>query len=357
MNTFGTYLRLTTFGESHGPAIGGILEGMPAGVPLDVALLESAMRSRRPGSACGSTARAEADAVEVLSGFYQGRSLGTPIGFIIRNTDARSADYESAGGAFRPNHADFAWYAKYGTPLPPGGGRASARETACRVAAGAFAAMMLAPAGIRVKAWTAAIGDATWDGVAAPESRPYDFASRCPDEAADRAMTLALESARAAGDTLGGIVRCRIDNVPAGLGAPAAGKLQALLAQAMMSIPAAKGFEYGRGFSSARARGTEFADEFYMEDGKVRTRTNNSGGIQGGISNGMPIDFAVAFKPIATIAGRTVATVDTAGRATTITMKGRHDVCAVPRAVAVVEAMARLVAADMLLEARLNSLG
>lgn len=351
MNTFGTYFRLTTFGESHGPAIGGIIDGMPAGVVLDQGFLNEAMTRRRPGTTAGSTGRSEADEVEVLSGFYNGRSLGTPIGFIIRNSDARSDHYDT--GVFRPNHADYSWYAKYGTPLPPGGGRASARETACRVAAGAFAAMMLAGTGIEVRAWTAAIGDEVWNG-SDPQCNPYNFATRCPDAASDERMQKALERARREQNTLGGIVRCRIDHVPAGLGAPLAGKLQALLAQAMLSIPAAKGFEYGDGFRSAGADGASQCDLFYMENGKVLTRTNHSGGIQGGISNGMPIDFAVAFKPIATMAGRTVATVNSCGQDTTITMKGRHDVCAVPRAVAVVEAMARLVLADMLLQSRLG---
>lgn len=356
MNSFGQYLRLTSFGESHGPAMGGVLDGMPAGIEVDMALLERALARRSPSTAAGSTARREPDAVELLSGIYKGRTLGTPIGFIIRNKDRRSADYENVADAYRPNHADFTYQTKYGHRDPRGGGRASARETVSRVVAGAFAEMLLNRMGIRVLAWTAALGQVKYTGPAPQDEESiYSHATRCPSDLDDAAMKTALDEARNSQDTLGGVVECRIEGVPAGLGDPVGDKLQALLAGAMLSIPAAKGFEYGDGFAAAGSTGSRQVDTFYMADGgEVRTRSNHSGGIQGGISNGMPISFRVAFKPIATIPGRPLETVDTQGRAVTTTVHGRHDVSAVPRAVAVVKAMACMVLANAVLASRLS---
>ena len=325
MNTFGQLFRLTTFGESHGPAIGGIIDGMPPRVPVDLDLLRQAMLSRSPQGKPGTTARREPDEVELLSGIYNGLTLGTPIGFLIRNKDARSNDYAATADVYRPNHADFTYDAKYGIRDPRGGGRASARETACRVVGGAFAEMVLRTKGISVSASIISIGGGT------------DFEE-------------VLDKARRDCDSVGGVIECTITGVPAGLGEPVFDKLQARLAEAMMSIPAAKGFDYGSGFDAASDRGSNQADEFFRDaDGTIRTRTNHSGGIQGGISNGMPIYFRVAFKPIATMPGRTLNTVDSAGRPCTITASGRHDVSAVPRAVAVVKAMAAMTILDSLL--------
>lgn len=329
MNTFGTNLRLTSFGESHGPAIGGVIDGFPAGFRVDFEALEEFMRRRRPGSTPGSSARRESDCPEFLSGLLDGVTLGTPIAFIIRNTDCRPGDYAELEDVYRPNHADYTYQAKYGIRDARGGGRASARETAVRVCAGALAAQYLADSGIRTVAEIDSIGGIGGDRAA---------------------MDAAIEEARRSCDSLGGIVRCTITGVPAGVGSPVFGKLQAQLAAAMMGIPAAKGFEYGDGFAAAAARGSEQLDPF-IPDGKggITVASNHSGGIQGGITNGAPIVFRVAFKPIATMPGRTVETVDRNGRPTTVTYSGRHDVCAVPRALPVVEAMANLVLLDALL--------
>ena len=316
MNTFGTNLRLTSFGESHGPAIGGVIDGFPAGFSVDFEALEEFMRRRRPGSALGSSARRESDCPEFLSGLLDDVTLGTPIAFIIRNTDCRSGDYAELEDVYRPNHADYTYQVKYGIRDARGGGRASARETAVRVCAGALAAQYLASRGIRTVAEIDSIGG--------------------------------IGSDRAAIDAA--IAEAHRSCVPAGVGSPVFGKLQAQLAAAMLSIPAAKGFEYGDGFAAAAARGSEQLDTF-IPDGKggITVASNHSGGIQGGITNGAPIVFRVAFKPIATMPGRTVETVDRNGRPTTVTYSGRHDVCAVPRALPVVESMANLVLLDALL--------
>lgn len=354
MNTFGRHFRLTTFGESHGAAIGGIVDGMPAGLTVDSAAIALAMERRRPSRAAGGTTRHEEDAVELLSGIYNGLTTGAPIGFIIPNKDARSADYAELADKYRPNHADYTWSAKYGIRDPRGGGRASARETACRVAGGALADMLLRSHDIKVVAWASRIGEIEFEGTPTDENAPFDFATRCPDAAADAAMRELTARTAAEHDTLGGIVSCAIYNLPAGLGEPLAAKFQAELAGAMMSIPAARGFEYGDGFAAATSRGSLQTDEYCISGGRVATRTNHSGGIQGGITNGMPVLFRVAFKPIATMPGRTLQTVDATGRECSITARGRHDVCAVPRAVAVVQAMARLTVADALLAKRVS---
>lgn len=326
-NTIGTLLRFTGFGESHGPAVGGVLDGMPAGIAIDFDAVQAMMARRRPGTSPLVSARNEADTVRFLSGIFEGKTLGTPIAFLIENSDARSADYESLRHTYRPNHADYTYDAKYGIRDYRGGGRASARETAGRVAAGALAMQFLATRGISIRAEIEAIGSA-----------------RTPD-----AFDEEIRRARAEGDSVGGVVRCTVSGCPAGLGEPVFGKLQAMLAAAMMSINAAKGFDYGCGFDGARRRGSELLDTPYTDsEGRVHMASNHSGGIQGGISNGEDIYFRVAFKPVATLM-REVDTIDDTGRPVKLEVHGRHDVCVVPRALVVVEAMAALTIADALL--------
>lgn len=330
MNTFGTLFRLTDFGESHGAAIGGVVDGMPSGVEVDFEAIDAFLARRRPGGKLVSP-RNEADKVRFLSGIFEGRTLGTPIAFIIENTDQRSKDYGALRNTYRPNHADYTYDAKYGIRDYRGGGRASARETAVRVVGGALALQVLRAYGISVEAYSLQIGSVEIhdpSGMAAAEE--------------------AILSARAERDTLGGIVGCSIKGVPAGVGEPVFGKLQAMLAAAMMSINAAKGFDYGDGFAAAGMRGSESVDTFYAEEGRVRTRSNHSGGIQGGISNGEDITFRVAFKPIATMP-RPLATVADTLESIELTVGGRHDVCVVPRAVPVVEAMAAMTILDALM--------
>ena len=326
MNTIGKILTLTTFGESHGPAMGGVLDGMPAGVDIDLDALQRFVDRRRTGQTAGSSTRDEQDRVEVLSGIWQGKTLGTPIGFIVRNTDARSADYDDIARCYRPNHADFTWEKKYGLRDPRGGGRTSARETVARVVAGGIALQALNKLGITIEA--------------AP----------CPVDTAE------LQRAMAEGDTLGGIIECTVKGAPAGLGEPLFGKLHAQLAAAMMSIPSVHGFEYGDGFELAAKRGSEVTDLFERRaDGSIGTLTNHSGGIQGGISNGEDIVMRIAFKPVPTLM-REVPTVDRDGNPVTLQPRGRHDVCVVPRAVPIVEAMAALVILDNYLIKKTNVL-
>lgn len=327
MNSIGEILRLTTFGESHGPAIGGVLDGVPAGYAIDPEKVQQALDRRRPGTSAQVSQRRENDRVQLLSGLLDGVTLGTPIGFLIPNTDARPADYEALRTAWRPGHADYTYEAKYGIRDHRGGGRASARETACRVAAGAIASQVLEAHGISVKARVTQIGRVS--------------------ESSEEAYASILDEARREGDTLGGAVSCVATGLPPGLGEPLFGKLQARLAAAMMSIPAAKAFEYGDGTAFASARGSEVAD-YFLPGKPVHTATNHSGGIQGGISNGEPITMRVTFKPAPTMM-REVPTVNTAGQAVSLDMRGRHDVCVVPRAVPVVEAMAALTLLDALL--------
>lgn len=328
MNTFGQIFRLTTFGESHGPAIGGIIDGMPAMIKIDFDALQAQMARRRPGQSPFTTARSEADSVKFLSGLLDGVTTGAPIGFTIENTGARGADYEWLRHAYRPSHADFTYAAKYGIRHHEGGGRASARETAVRVAAGAIARQLLALQGVSIGSHICRIGS---------------ISDPTPAQVADE-----ITRVKALGDTVGGVIECRMDGVPAGWGEPLAGKLSATLAAAMMSIPAAKGFEIGMGFDGCSRLGSETIDEF--TDGFVTT-TNNSGGIQGGISNGMPIVCRVAFKPIATLM-RPLRGSDDTGRAIVLQPRGRHDACALPRALPVVEAMAALTLADAFLLSR-----
>lgn len=347
MNSFGQLLRFTSFGESHGTAIGGVLDGFPSGVHIDEGFVKSEMRRRRPGQSAITTQRNEQDEVHFLSGIFEGRSTGTPIAFVIVNSNNRSADYDNMRDLFRPSHADFVYETKYGIRDHRGGGRSSARETAVRVCAGALAKLALKQLGITVDAYTSQVGALALD----KDYRLYDLAQtesnavRCPDGAMAVEMENLIKETKRKGDTVGGVVTCVAKGVPAGLGEPLYGKLSASLAAAMLSINAVKGFEYGNGFDAASGFGSQQNDIFYSNCGRIATRTNNSGGIQGGISNGNDIYFRVAFKPVATLLMEQ-PTVTRDGTETTLLAKGRHDPCVVPRAVPVVEAMAALVLLD-----------
>ena len=344
-NTFGRILRLTTFGESHGPALGGILDGMPAGIPIDFQSIDRQLARRRPGQSDLTTARREADRVEFLSGIFEGKTLGTPIAFVVRNTNARAADYEHLKAAFRPSHADFTYRAKYGHRDWRGGGRASARETVARIVGGSLAAHLIPQ--VRIRAYVDAVGEERlekpWNTL--DLDRIDDFAVRTPDAEAAARFEALIRRVRKEGDTVGGSIFCVAEGVPAGWGEPVFDKLQARLAAAMLSIPAAKAFEYGSGFAGTRMRGSQHNDPF-RPDGS--TRTNFSGGIQGGISNGMPVYFRVGFKPVATLM-QPQTSIDENGRPVDIPGKGRHDPCVLPRAVPIVESMTALVLADMYL--------
>ena len=343
MNTFGQFLRLTTFGESHGPAIGGILDGMPPRIHVDKDKVDAMLARRRPGAGGACSSRKESDRIRILSGLTpDGFTLGTPIGFMIANQDARPSDYSDSAGLFRPNHADFTYQQKYGIAASSGGGRSSARETANWVAAGAIALSILNPEGISTSAWISGIGPWKADDI---------YSGQSDRETIGRIA----EEARSEGDSVGALVSCRIKGGPAGLGEPVADKLQSRLAAAMMSINAAKSFEYGLGREAAGAYGRETADIPVPDEdttGGITFATNFSGGIQGGISNGEDIYFSVAFKPTPTLM-QPMPTVDRKGRPATLLPRGRHDACVGLRAVPVVEAMASLVIADMLLASRL----
>lgn len=357
MNTFGRIFRLTSFGESHGNAIGGVIDGVPAGEVIDVDAIQCELNRRRPGQSSLVSQRNEKDQVELLSGIFEGKTLGTPIGFIIRNCDYHSGDYEMLKDAFRPSHADYTYTIKYGIRDHRGGGRASARETACRIVAGAIAKQILLRHGIRIDAYTSQIGSiqllTSYSDLdlSLTESSPV----RCPDSTISRQMTELIERIKNVGDTIGGVVTCVIKNVPAGLGNPVFGKLQSRLADAMMSINAAKGFDYGIGFDCACMRGSEMNDSFTYCNGEVHTTTNYSGGIQGGISNGEDIVMRVAFKPVATLM-QEIETIDINGAKITLPAKGRHDACVVPRAVPIVEAMAAMVILDNILLSKTDRL-
>ncbi|HEY1815631.1 MAG TPA: chorismate synthase [Kofleriaceae bacterium] len=353
-SSFGTLFRITTFGESHGAAIGVVVDGCPAQLPLDVAAIQAALDRRRPGQSALVSQRREADAVEILSGVHGGVTLGTPIAMTIRNTDARGKDYAALETAYRPSHADYTYDAKYGVRAVAGGGRASARETAARVAAGAIAEQLLARVGVSIVAWVDEIADLVAQVDDATVSRAAVDATpiRCPDLDTAARMIERVEAVRKAGDSVGGVVRAIARGVPAGWGEPVFDKLEADLGKAMLSIPAVKGVENGDGFAGTKLTGSEHNDLFYRrDDGSLGTRTNRSGGIQGGISNGMPITLRVAFKPTATIM-RAQPTVDRDGNAVTLEPKGRHDPCVLPRAVPIVEAMIALVLADHYLRQR-----
>jgi chorismate synthase len=354
-NRTGEIFCLTTFGESHGAAIGGIIEGCPAGVSVDTAAIQQWLNRRRPGISVLTSPRKEDDQVDFLSGIKDGKTLGTPIGFIIRNKDARPADYDQTANAFRPSHADFTWQQKFGIRDHRGGGRSSARETACRVAGGAVAMQLLQQSGISVVAWVSSVGTISMDddGTIPTDAQVFANEVRCPHSATASGMHEAIESAKTSGDTLGGIVSCAVTGVPPGLGEPVFDKLHACLGKAMLSINAVKGFEIGSGFAGTRLRGSEHNDLFAKEQERIRTVTNRSGGIQGGISNGEDIRFRVAFKPVATLM-RDQQGIDNLGNPVVLQAKGRHDPCVLPRAVPVVAAMAALTMADHLLRNRLS---
>ena len=353
MNTIGSIFRLTTFGESHGEAIGGVVDGMPAGITIDMDFIQQELNRRRPGQSSITTARNEADQVELLSGVFEGKSTGCPIGFIVRNANQHSDDYDNLRQVFRPSHADYTYYYKYGTRDQRGGGRSSARITIRRCVAGALAKLTLRQLGIQVTAYTSQVGHIALER----DYHRYDLsltetnAVRCPDPEKAEEMIRLIESVKAEGDTIGGVITCVIKGCPPGLGEPEFGKLHACLGAAMLSINAVKGFEYGEGFDGVTARGSEQNDRFVCSSSTATstttttTATNHSGGIQGGISNGQDIYFRVAFKPVATLL-REQETVDIDGKATTLKARGRHDPCVLPRAVPIVEAMAAITIFD-----------
>ncbi len=353
-NTFGDIFKISTFGESHGKAIGVILDGCPSNIEIDEAFIQSELDKRRPGQSKITTQRKESDTAQILSGVFEGKSTGTPIAILIPNEDQRSKDYSHISDKYRPSHADYTYQMKYGIRDYRGGGRSSARETAARVAAGAVAKLFLKQYGIEIFAHVSGVGNIEAPNVDSSnlntllETREHNIA-RCADPATANEMIAFIDGVRKDGDTVGGRISAIIRHVPVGLGEPVFDKLHADLAKAMMGINAVHGFEYGSGFEGSRLRGTEHNDIFTTESDKIVTRTNYSGGVQGGISNGMDITFRVAFKPVATIM-RDQQTLNQAGEETTISGKGRHDPCVVPRAVIIVEAMAALVIADHLLK-------
>ncbi|MFT7611106.1 MAG: chorismate synthase [Parvicellaceae bacterium] len=352
-NSFGEIFRLTSFGESHGAALGGVIDGCPAGLKIDLAFVQNELDRRKPGQSEIVTQRKEGDSVEFLSGIFEGTTTGTPIGFIIRNENQKSKDYAHIKDQFRPSHADFTYQEKYGVRDYRGGGRSSARETVCRVVAGAVGKQILAHYNMSVQAFVSAVG---------PHKLPSDYTAydlsnsennilRTPDSEFAEEMINFIKEIRKAGDTVGGVVSCVIKGSPVGLGAPVFDKLHADLGKAMLSINAVKGFEYGSGFEGTKMKGSAHNDLFQAESEKVSTTSNRSGGIQGGISNGEDIYFNVAFKPVATIM-QDQSSVDIAGNEVTVTGKGRHDPCVVPRAVPIVEAMSAIVLVDHLLRSR-----
>ncbi|MDR2231864.1 MAG: chorismate synthase [Tannerella sp.] len=350
MNTFGYLYRLTSFGESHGPGIGGVIDGCPPGVTLDMDFIQMELDRRKPGQSSITTQRNESDRVQFLSGIYEGMTTGAPIGFIVWNENQRPADYEKMQHLFRPSHADFTNQQKYGIRDPHGGGRSSARETITRCVAGAVAKLILMKYGIEIHAYTSQVAHIKLDkpyssyDLSLTETNPV----RCPDPQKAAEMEEYIQQVKKEGDTAGGVVTCIIQGVPVGLGEPMFGKLHATLGGAMLSINAVKGFDYGLGFDAALYKGSEQNDSFYNDNGKIRTRTNYSGGIQGGISNGEDIYFRVAFKAVATIM-KEQSTVDEDGNETVLKAKGRHDPCVLPRAVPVVEAMAAITVLDYIL--------
>ena len=346
-NSFGKIFCLTSFGESHGSAIGGIVDGCPPGFEIDFNYIQNQLSRRRPGQSEISTKRNETDQVEFLSGIFDGKSTGTPIGFLIRNQDQKSSDYNALKDIYRPSHADFTYQAKYGIRDYRGGGRASARETIARVVAGSIAELVLKSLNVQIVAWVSRVGNIEMKNSQGPFTRQEvdQELVRCPDSVSAQLMEKAIESARDEGDSLGGIITCRIDGVPAGWGEPVFDKLHADLGKAMLSINAVKGFSIGSGFEAVSMKGSEHNDEFITTGSGISTKTNHSGGIQGGISNGQPIWFQVAFKPVASIS-KSQATVDLSGNTQSLQIQGRHDPCVVPRAVPIVESMAALVLID-----------
>jgi chorismate synthase len=357
-NTFGSLFRITTFGESHGAGIGVIIDGCPAGVAVDAAHIQAALDRRRPGQSDLTTPRKEADTVHIQSGLFEGLTTGTPISLFIPNADQRSGDYSHIAHAYRASHADYTYDVKYGRRDYRGGGRSSARETAARVAAGAVAAKVLAHFGIDTVAYVSAVGEVEVPvgyealDLTLTDSNPV----RCPHPETAALMEARIRAAQAAHDTVGGVITGVARHVPAGLGEPVFDKLPAVLGHALLSINAVKGFEFGSGFEGTKLPGSVHNDEFYTDEtGAVRTRTNHSGGSQGGISNGQDIYFRVAFKPVATLL-QPQQTINDQGESITLVGRGRHDACVLPRAVPIVEAMTQLVLADLLLRARANQL-
>ena len=350
-NVFGQLFRIATFGESHGPAVGVVIDGCPPRLPLTAAEIQADLDRRRPGQSDITTPRREADVVEILSGLFEGRTTGHPLAMLVRNTDARPEAYAEMRTAYRPSHADYTHQAKYGIRDHRGGGRSSARETVGRVAAGAIARKILALAhGTEIRAYVARMHDLAMPPLRAfPSLRQVEASAvRCPHPATAARMIARIKQARTAGDSLGGVIECRVRGVPAGLGEPVFDRLDADLAKAMLSLPATKGFEIGSGFAGTLLRGSQHNDAFVRRAGRIATATNNSGGVQGGISNGEELFFRVAFKPTATIL-RPQKTVTTRGAATELQARGRHDPCVLPRAVVMVEAMAALVLVDHLM--------
>lgn len=346
-NTFGNIFRLTSFGESHGKGIGGVIDGFPAGIHIDMDFIQKELDRRKPGQSAITTARKESDQVEFLSGIYDGVSTGCPIGFVVWNTNQHSGDYDNMKDVYRPSHADFTYTQKYGLRDHRGGGRSSARETISRVVAGALAKMALKQLGVEITAYTSQVGELKLD----KDYTSYDLSKiennpvRCPDPVMAQTMAELILKTKGEGDTIGGTVDCVIKRCPIGLGQPAFGKLHAALGNAMLTINAAKGFEYGQGFGNMHMKGSQQNDIFYNDNGKIAFSTNRSGGIQGGISNGQDIYFKVAFKPVATVLMEQ-PTVDKDGNETILKARGRHDPCVLPRAVPIVEAMAAMTILD-----------
>ncbi|TNE82294.1 MAG: chorismate synthase [Bacteroidetes bacterium] len=354
-NSLGNVLTLTTFGESHGPAIGGILDGFPAGIALDISLVQRQLDRRKPGQSALSTARKESDTVEVLSGMMDGKSTGAPIAFMLKNEDQRSKDYSNLKDVYRPGHADYTYQAKYGIRDHRGGGRSSARTTAAWVAGGSLAEQLL-PEGVEIIAWVDRVGTLSLDANTKPKNRTEVDQSdiRCPEASTAAAMEALVKEVKAQGDSLGGTIRCIVRGVPAGWGEPQFNKLSAALGHAMLSINAVKGFEIGDGFAIAQKRGSEVQDLFEVEEGQVKTSANHSGGLQGGISNGAELDFRVAFKPVSSIA-IAQQTITKELEKTEIKIEGRHDPLVLPRAVPIVESLTALVLANFYLLQKVHS--
>ena len=355
-NTFGNLFKLTSFGESHGSMIGGIIEGCPAGLEINKGLIQKDLNRRKPGQSKVTSPRKEDDKVQLLSGIFEGKSTGTPIGFLIPNINSKSQDYSNIKDVFRPSHADYTYEEKYGLRDYRGGGRSSARETACRVVAGSIAKQLLNNYGIKISAYVSSIGNIFADEKNMDLNKEYySNIVRCPDNDASEKMINLITELKSKGNTVGGQIKCIINGVKPGLGQPVFDKLHADLGKAMLSINAVKGFEYGSGFSGSKMTGSVHNDEFIVENGNVSTKTNNSGGIQGGISNGEEIYFKVAFKPVATIMSKQNS-IDKEKNNVELSVNGRHDPCVVPRAVPIVESMAAIVLADHLLRNRTSKL-
>lgn len=356
-NSFGNILRLTSFGESHGKCIGGVVDGFPSGISIDEKFIQAELNRRKPGQSDITTGRKEEDKIEILSGVFEGKSTGCPIGFIVKNSNQHSKDYKNLRDVYRPSHADYTYAVKYGIRDYRGGGRSSARETISRVVAGALAKLALNQLGIRITAYTSQVGSIK----VSEKYKKFDFDNieknpvRCPDLEKAAEMEKLIKEVKAEGDTIGGVITCVIKNCPVGIGQPIYGKLSAALSSAMLSINAAKAFEYGNGFKGLKQRGSEQNDIFYNKHGRIETKTNHSGGIQGGISNGQDIFFRVAFKPVATVLMEQ-HTVNKDGEDNTLKVKGRHDPCVLPRAVPIVEAMAALTILDYYLIDRTTQL-